>query len=383
MREVCSLIEEHAAAFNHVNVATAFRKLLQAPRAGMPRGVVEHSLEALEQRALQTMEDFGPQAIANTLHMMAKKRYRPANTALLPALEGRLRAVAGESNPQDIANTLWAYATLGQRPGAGVVGALEGRLRTVAGESTPQEIANTLWAACFFAIDSPQVLGGLLAAFGDSLLPSADLSQFDERGLCQLHQVFLMCSLDADVRGSLPESIRRLKDRLGDACRAAFVESSDYVTESRLQKDVSQAMQRMELVVEEEYRCPKSGYSIDIRVRKSSAHGSSEAEGWAVEVDGPYHFLSCKSPNGATLIKQRLLDLLGYNLVSVPYWEWDELLQDKRAQEAYLRSKLAVKPLKVLADRSVDDSVCFPSHDQDKFPDTDSIRGVDEEQQPP
>ena len=31
----------------------------------------------------------------------------------------------------------------------------------------------------------------------------------------------------------------------------------------------------------------------------------------------------------------------------------------------------------------VDDSVCFPSHDQDKFPDTDSIRGVDEEQQPP
>ena len=26
------MIEEHAAEFNHVNVATAFRKLLQAPR---------------------------------------------------------------------------------------------------------------------------------------------------------------------------------------------------------------------------------------------------------------------------------------------------------------------------------------------------------------
>ena len=117
-RELCTLIQAHSSAFNHVNVATAFRKLLQAPRAGMPRGVVEHSLEALEQRALQTMEDFGPQAIGNTLHMMAKKRYRPANAALLPALEGRLRAVAGESTPQNIANTLWAYATLGERPGA-------------------------------------------------------------------------------------------------------------------------------------------------------------------------------------------------------------------------------------------------------------------------
>ena len=36
--------------------------------------------------------------------------------------------------------------------------------------------------------------------------------------------------------------------------------------------------------------------------------------------------------------------------------------------------------MKDLADRSVDDSVCFPSHDQDKFPDTDSIQGVDEQQ---
>ena len=119
------------------------------------------------------------------------------------------------------------------------------------------------------------------------------------------------------------------------------------MTESRLQKDVSQALQRMELAVEEEYRCPKSGYTIDIRVRhsggKNTAHGSSEADGWAVEVDGPSHFLSCKSPTGKTLIKRRLLELLGYNLVSVPYWEWEEMRQDKRAQEAYLRSRLAVQ----------------------------------------
>ena len=37
-RELCSVIEEHAAEVNHVNVSTAFWKLLQAPRAGMPRG---------------------------------------------------------------------------------------------------------------------------------------------------------------------------------------------------------------------------------------------------------------------------------------------------------------------------------------------------------
>ena len=237
---------------------------------------------------------------------MAKARYRPAYAALLHELGVQLRAVAGQCEPQ--------------------------------------AIANTLWAACFLAIGSPQIFGCFADALGDRLFSFADHSQFDDAERCQLHQVFLMCSLDADVRGSLPESISRLKDSLGDACRAAFVERSDHVTESRLQKDVSQALQRMELAVEEEYRCPKSGYTIDIRVRHSSgknmAHGSSEAEGWAVEVDGPSHFLSCKAPKGATLIKRRLLELLGYNLVSVPYWEWEEMRQDKRAQEAYLRNRL-------------------------------------------
>ncbi|MGB1608004.1 MAG: hypothetical protein ACPIOQ_85535, partial [Promethearchaeia archaeon] len=103
---LCGLITKHAGEFNHVNVATAFRKLLLASRSGMPRGVVEDALQALEQRALQTMEDFGARQIANTLHSMAKARYRPAYAALLHELGDRLRAVAGQCDPQHIANTL-------------------------------------------------------------------------------------------------------------------------------------------------------------------------------------------------------------------------------------------------------------------------------------
>ena len=137
-----------------------------------------------------------------------------------------------------------------------------------------------------------------------------------------------------DCRSYSRDRHTRDNDRQG----AAIAGSS-----TRLQKHVSQALQRMDLAVEEEYRCPKSGYSIDIRVRKSTARGLSEREGLAVKVDGPSHFLSCKSPTGATLIKRRLLQLLGYNLVSVPYWEWAEMRQDKRAQEAYLRCRLAVQ----------------------------------------
>jgi hypothetical protein len=51
-----------------------------------------------------------------------------------------------------------------------------------------------------------------------------------------------------------------------------------------------------ELIVEEEYEDPKSGYSIDIRAERSGAGnalggGSGAGRVWAVEVDGPTHFL--------------------------------------------------------------------------------------------
>jgi hypothetical protein len=50
-------------------------------------------------------------------------------------------------------------------------------------------------------------------------------------------------------------------------------------------------------------------------------------------------FLSCKAPTAATLIKRRNLELLGYRLVSVPFWEWDGSAGvDERRQ--YLEDKL-------------------------------------------
>ena len=61
---------------------------------------------------------------------------------------------------------------------------------------------------------------------------------------------------------------------------------------------------------------------------------------WAVEFDGPSHFLTSRAPTGATLLKRRHLELLGHALVSVPYWEW-EACREAGEREKYLRGKLA------------------------------------------
>ena len=78
----------------------------------------------------------------------------------------------------------------------------------------------------------------------------------------------------------------------------------------------------------DDVRCPKSGYSIGMLVHahdNALETGSKRSSGrvWAVDFDGPSHFLASGVPKGATLLKRRHLELLGHDLVSVSYWEWD------------------------------------------------------------
>jgi hypothetical protein len=106
-RELCDFVSTHAAEFDQVNVATAFRQVLKKlnPEKGIPPKSLKQALQTLEGSALQNMQDFGAQQIANTLHIMAKQRYR-ATGPLLLALERRAEAISGEFNSQAVANTL-------------------------------------------------------------------------------------------------------------------------------------------------------------------------------------------------------------------------------------------------------------------------------------
>jgi len=68
----------------------------------------------------------------------------------------------------------------------------------------------------------------------------------------------------------------------------------------------------------------EEGYSLDLVVDRGGEQPV------AIEVDGPAHFVG-HAPTGATLLKRRQLQHLGWHLVSVPYWEWDSL---KHADES-------------------------------------------------
>ena len=166
---------------------------------------------------------------------------------------------------------------------------------------------------------------------------------FKRDGLRQLHQFFVWCRVEEKLGVEWYRQVLNDVPALPDACRLAFVRAE--TAPSASQRQVSETLVRMGLSVQDEARCPTSGYSIDVLVRDSTLAMGGERSGgggtWAVEFDGPSHFLasSSRAPTGATLLKRRQLQLLGHALVSVPYWEW-AACKGAGEREQYLRSKL-------------------------------------------
>jgi hypothetical protein len=199
-----------------------------------------------------------------------------------------------------------------------------------------QDVANTLWSLCFFDTLSSDLDSGWLSSLVSvaARLHSQFVSGLNAQQLRQVHQFFIACDIEESLGQPLPASVYALKADLGPACKAAFLATPAQPSAS--QQQVSDTLRRMGLSVEDEFHCPKSGYSIDMQVQDKRG---DLGVGWSIEFDGPSHFLACTAPTGATSIKRRHLELLGYILVSVPYWEWQGLSgMDERRK--YLHSKL-------------------------------------------
>jgi hypothetical protein len=175
----------------------------------------------------------------------------------------------------------------------------------------------------------------------ERLVPLGNASSFNTAELCQIHQFFVSCSVEPWFQVEAWNEVINNMQSLKETCRLAFEGRSSVSSAS--QQQVSETMRQMGLSVKDEVRCPKSGYSIDMLVHDSTleigGERSSKGGSWAVEFDGPSHFLASRAPTGATLLKRRDLQLLGHALVSLPYWEWDRC-QGAGEKEQYLKCKL-------------------------------------------
>jgi len=331
--EVCDDFMPQAIA----NTLWAFASLGQQPSEVLVAG--------LEARAVAVRGDFKPQEIANTMWAFASLGQQPGDD-LIAVLEARALVVRHAFNPPNIANTLWAFVTLGRQPDRALLEGLTDRALVVRHAFSEKDIGNTLWAICFLSILSPVVVCRLVNALE---LPIAALAagELDVQLGQQLHQFFVACEVDKGLCTGMPASILALKETLGPACLAAFMGKP--LQSSWSKQQVSQTLRGIHLLVEDEVRCPRSGYTIDMWVHGGPVLQQSAEDrrtnGWAVEFDGPMQFMACRAPTGETLIKRHHIQLLGYTLVSVPFWEWDRVCEAGGCEaggsrELYMRNKL-------------------------------------------
>ncbi|KAJ1488554.1 hypothetical protein T484DRAFT_1782771 [Baffinella frigidus] len=335
-RGLLEAMQRRATATAGKFIPKAVAKLLWA-LATMGIKADRNLLEAMQTRATATAGEFNPQDVSNVLWALATMG-KKADLELLEAMQNRATANAGEFNPQAISNLLWALATMGAKADQGLLEAMQRRATATVGEFNPQTVSNVLWALAVMGDSLDGSLAVLVDLLAARILELRD--QFTDVGKLQLHQWLLSCELGLASGASLPKGVARVKQEMGAECLETF--SLQATRESQLQQEVAAAVRSagLEVEIEEEYRDARSGYSINVLVRRLSAAGSTGGAEWAVEVDGPFHFLGDgKSPSGSTLLKRKHLEQLGYTVVLVPFWEWQALMGEE-AQRGYLVDKL-------------------------------------------
>ena len=136
----------------------------------------------------------------------------------------------------------------------------------------------------------------------------------------QLHQVALFVEHEAP---HLPQPLSSADDRA--LCKESYVQNAT-IRYSASQNDVSSVLRKSLHWAHESEFVTDEGISLDM---------ASPEERFAVEFDGPSHFATTAEgafvPNGRTLFKQRVLQATGWELFSVPWYEYRDIPYAKRA----------------------------------------------------
>eukprot|EP00984_Skeletonema_dohrnii_P010908 scaffold4291_cov76-Skeletonema_dohrnii-CCMP3373.AAC.4 len=263
--------------------------------------------------SLDNLDRFIPQELSNIVWAYATAQF--PHPKLFKKVADAAIQRTGEFMSQNIANLLWAYATMGDINKQLFLSFASTAAKLIDSYNN-QELANVAWAYAVADVDGPPLFN---EHFINKCVEKKD--GFEIEHCTQLHQWHLWQTKEKAHPG-LPADVQ-------ERCYNVFI--SEEPTVSKLQNDVVVQLSSIGLDPKEEVLMG-SGYRIDALVEVSGKQVG-------IEVDGPSHFIGrSKTPLARTILKRRQVLLIdGIDLVSVPYWEWDELGKDQAKKHEYLR----------------------------------------------
>ncbi|EJK53812.1 hypothetical protein THAOC_26672 [Thalassiosira oceanica] len=263
---------------------------------------------------LGSLDSFKPQELSNTAWAYATARV--FHSRLFERLSTGALVEREHFYVQEVANFLWACATVGHTEET-LFSAFAPLIESKLEKCNEQDLTNIGWA---YSVTNDASEGLFNECFVGAC--ASKECEFSEENLFQLHQ----WQLWQRELGSELELPRSLKEK----CRNSFL-SANY-SESKLQNDIVGELKATGLDLEKEILLG-SGYRIDALVKVDNGRKV------AIEVDGPSHFIQ-RRPAGRTTLKHRQVATLDcIEVMSVPYWEWNEL-KNSAAKQHYLRKKL-------------------------------------------
>jgi len=286
---------------------------------------------AISNKAMEKLDDFNSQEITNTVWAYATLGH--PSPKLFDAISNKAMEKIDTFNSQDIANTVWAYATIEYKIDSIKLDTFVSKATSELEDFKIQELINLLWSLSVFNFENIDAVDPLLSKINESynllINNEVDSSKMPAEELRQLHQVILWYNEECKKDFLLSPKLRK-------ESKLAFIAAES--CPSKLQKDVRKSFESLErlglVVVDEEANCDQTGYSLDIVIGMKNSQKEM-----AVEIDGPSHFINL-SPNGATRLKRRQIGSLATRpLLSIPYWEWNQLSCNSNRKHEQARKK--------------------------------------------
>jgi hypothetical protein len=197
-----------------------------------------------------------------------------------------------------------------------------------------QDVANIIWGLATLGWQA----GYEMRAVFQQLIEA--LGKGDERGSVRLSTVDLSQLLQAHLASqylgleliTLPASMLQVAVQAWKIARK--------VTVSNGQREVGESLRRLGISHELEYTTADKLFSIDLAITDRRI---------ALEFDGPSHFTAnTLEPLGHTRLRDRLLSAMGWQVVSIPFFDWDRLHHRPEQMDAYIQQRLSQGPPKPL-----------------------------------
>ncbi len=141
-----ALHREFYDALNYIHLSTLWHRLGAIDKSQRLRRSPAR-LDALREHTLDTMPQFGAQALSNISLSLARAGLsrKPPWPELWTAIAQEAQGRVGEFKEQHLSNTAWAFATAGHKAPA-LFEAIAQQAQGRVGEFVPQALSNTAWA---------------------------------------------------------------------------------------------------------------------------------------------------------------------------------------------------------------------------------------------